>query len=250
VSLEPSVFQLGWQDAELFAVRHMTHLGFHRAAVTSGGPDNGVDVIAGGAIAQVKYQAAPVVSSIVQQVRGIGWKTEHVLMYAWSGYTGKALLAAGQLHVALFSVDSSSQVLPVSRRARAMTAWSAETRAELRQLRRPNIQLIAPKKQAKAKPSPHTPLRSRLESAQRRVANMQEQVAQSAMPRVYLDYVATSLSAARNSLTYCENKTLPDIQRRLELATLEHHLSAYDRCMVEWQQTWASPTKPPKLLRT
>lgn len=102
---------LDWRDAEALAAWHMRALGFDDAAVTGGGADGGLDVVAEDAAAQVKhYSDTNIGSPAVQQARGAAHGRQWTLFYALSGYTKAALEYADQAKVALFFYDTQGAV--------------------------------------------------------------------------------------------------------------------------------------------
>lgn len=98
--------------AEELAAEHMRQVGFINARRTPAGNDSGVDVIATYAVAQVKFQAAPVGGPLIQQLRGAAHDIESALFYSSSGYTRAAAAAAERCEVALFRFTTRCEVFP------------------------------------------------------------------------------------------------------------------------------------------
>lgn len=109
---------ISWEDAELFAARHMRWMGFQDAVITRRGADGGIDVESDGGVAQVKhYTGSPVGAPVVQQSRGAGHGRGHILVYALSGFTAQALRYGEAAGVALFSYDVAGTVSPATSHA-------------------------------------------------------------------------------------------------------------------------------------
>lgn len=106
-----------WREAEELAAAHMRWLGFDDAAVTGPGTDGGLDVIASGAVAQVKHHASPVGAPDVQRLRGAAFNTYNALFYSSSGYTPAAIAAAQRTDVALFRINLDRTVTAMNDRA-------------------------------------------------------------------------------------------------------------------------------------
>ena len=94
--------------AEELAAAHMRRLGFHGAKRTPTGPDQGIDVIAPMAIAQVKKQTGNVSRSAVQQLLGSGSSSCARLFYSASAYSRNAREFAEEKDIALFVYDLST----------------------------------------------------------------------------------------------------------------------------------------------
>lgn len=121
-----------WQMAEELAAEHMRTIGFPDARRTPAGTDGGIDVVAATAVAQVKYQAAPVGAPVVQQLRGAAHGMDHALFYSSGGFTQAARKAAAASDVALFSFTTDNEVLPENARAAALVgelSWLPRYRA-------------------------------------------------------------------------------------------------------------------------
>lgn len=83
---------LTWQDAERLACDWMRRNGYRDAQLTPSGADGGVDVVAGKAIAQVKFHAAPVGLAEVQRMYGLAQSSgKAALFFSSAGFTAKAL---------------------------------------------------------------------------------------------------------------------------------------------------------------
>src|SRR5687767_13674031 len=111
-----------WQMAEELAAAHMRSIGFPDARRTRDGADGGIDVTATSAVAQVKYQTAPVGGPAIQRLRGAAHRVKHAIFYASNGYTAAALATANETDVALFTYTETNKVTPANDTARRMTA--------------------------------------------------------------------------------------------------------------------------------
>ncbi|MBO3742712.1 restriction endonuclease [Actinoplanes flavus] len=101
----------GWRAAEELAVRHLRDLGFHDARTTAGGADGGVDVVATGAVAQVKHWAKPVGQPALRDLFGVAQASAATaFFYSRSGYTPAALEWANATGIALFTYTLDGQV--------------------------------------------------------------------------------------------------------------------------------------------
>lgn len=130
-----------WQDAEAVAADHARDLGFLDARLTPAGADGGIDVIATGAVAQVKHYASPVGIAEVQRLRGTIRGGEVAIFYASAGYTASAIKFAEEVDLPLFRFDTDGMVLPVTTRAVSM---DVERLTSLRDLNSRVMQLWAP----------------------------------------------------------------------------------------------------------
>lgn len=110
-----------WQDAEEMAAAHMSYLGLRYVTVTRGGADNGLDVVAEGAAAQVKSHATATGAPAVQQLRGAADPFTRRLFYA-TGYTPQALAVAVALNIELYQFTPDGTVVAVNQAARAMAS--------------------------------------------------------------------------------------------------------------------------------
>lgn len=121
----PGVQQIRtWQEAEVCAARWMRYWGFADAAVTTAGPDGGVDVTAAGALAQVKFQAVMVGSPELQRLFGARGHELHrqLLFFTGTGYSARAVEYAAAAGIALFTYDLAGQVDAVNEHARQLVA--------------------------------------------------------------------------------------------------------------------------------
>lgn len=94
-------FMKGWADAELNAAEWMRRMGFIDAAPTPSGKDEGLDVVARSAAAQVKYIGVPVSSEMVQRLRGAAFDRDDALFFSTSGYDTASVAVADRCGVAL-----------------------------------------------------------------------------------------------------------------------------------------------------
>lgn len=106
-----------WAMAEELAAAHMRHLGFADARRTPSGADGGIDVLATGAVAQVKHHAQPVGAPDVQRLRGAAHGVRRPIFYARNGFTSQAIAFASRAEIALFSFDGHNIVTAVNEHA-------------------------------------------------------------------------------------------------------------------------------------
>jgi len=102
-----------WQDAEQLAADHMSALGFQGVTRTLAGSDGGIDVVAEGAAAQVKFHTNPTGSPDIQRLRGAADAFGKRLFYA-TAYSSSALAAAGQLGIAAYQYTPAGLVVPLN----------------------------------------------------------------------------------------------------------------------------------------
>lgn len=96
----------------------MRSVGYHDAELTSHGSDGGVDVIATGAVAQVKAEMVRTGRPVIQALHGIA-ALHNVSGYVFSlaGYTQQAIVWAEQAGVRLFRFDLQGVPNPVNEAA-------------------------------------------------------------------------------------------------------------------------------------
>src|SRR5690606_34906785 len=84
------------EAAEHNAAAHMRALGYEDARATKRGADGGIDVMASGAVAQVKMHMKPVGAPDLQRLYGARGVHHHrkMLFYSLSGYSDKAVAYA------------------------------------------------------------------------------------------------------------------------------------------------------------
>jgi hypothetical protein len=110
-----------WQDAEVLAAVTMVHLGFADATVTAAGKDQGVDVVARGAVAQVKNWQSTVGAPAVRDLFGTATAAgAAALFFSLSGYTAEARSFAQRAGVCLFTYTTGGKVVAASPSARAI----------------------------------------------------------------------------------------------------------------------------------
>ncbi|MGW7256525.1 restriction endonuclease [Streptomyces sp. NPDC054834] len=103
------------RDAELAAVDWMRYLGFTDAVATPVGADEGIDVLAERAVAQVKKEGSPTTRPTVQQLHGVAAaKQRSALFFSMAGYTPPAIAWASQQGIALFQYDLQGTPQPVN----------------------------------------------------------------------------------------------------------------------------------------
>lgn len=104
-----------WMEAEATAVRWMKHWGWKDARKTQSGADGGIDAIATGAVAQVKFWEKPVSRPDLQNLVGAAAPlpgTLALLFFSKAGYTTDASAWAESANVALFTFDTSGVPQP------------------------------------------------------------------------------------------------------------------------------------------
>ncbi|MFK0059731.1 restriction endonuclease [Streptomyces werraensis] len=103
------------RDAELAAVDWMHYLGFTDAAATPVGADEGIDVLAEHAVAQVKKEGSRTTRPTVQQLHGVATaKQRAALFFSMAGYTPPAIAWASQQGIALFKYDLQGRPQPIN----------------------------------------------------------------------------------------------------------------------------------------
>lgn len=102
-----------FEAAEYAAALHMHALGFLDARVTNRGPDGGIDVIASGAVAQVKWHINPVGRPDVQRLYGARGNRHNLrmLFFAAIDYTASAVAYADEVGIALFIMPSDGTLV-------------------------------------------------------------------------------------------------------------------------------------------
>ena len=101
------------QQAEQLAWRWMRYLGHSDAELTGRGVDGGIDVVAAGAVAQVKATVRPTGRPVVQQAYGAA-AGRACAVFARGGFTDLARRWADEQGVALFRFDQEGNVSPVN----------------------------------------------------------------------------------------------------------------------------------------
>lgn len=91
-------------------------LGYTDAAVTMRSGDGGLDVVSKGAVAQVKYQSAPVGRPAIQNLAGAAMTSpgKERLFFSFSRYTQGAIAYANQVGIALFVYDTQGGFVGVN----------------------------------------------------------------------------------------------------------------------------------------
>jgi hypothetical protein len=99
----------------------MRYMGFDDATVTPVGTDEGIDIVATDAVAQVKMEALPVGRPIVQSLHGAATvEAKRGLFFSLSGYTPEAVSWATRAGVALFAFDLQGEPVAANERAAAL----------------------------------------------------------------------------------------------------------------------------------
>jgi len=109
-----------WKAAEENAARWLRRWGWSDARVTPPGPDDGLDVIGTGVVAQVKWKASATGASAIRDFVGAAAVLPDVqrIFFSGSGYTASALRHADATQTALFTYDLSGEVTAVNATAR------------------------------------------------------------------------------------------------------------------------------------
>lgn len=89
-------------DFEIAAADWLRAWGYQHVSRTPTGPDGGADVIADGAVAQVKAWMIPIGRPDIQQLRGVAHDGRTAFFFSLTGYTPGAIAFANQSGVALF----------------------------------------------------------------------------------------------------------------------------------------------------
>lgn len=101
-----------WRQAEQLAVWHLRRLGYRDARATPGGADAGLDVIASGAVAQVKYWAQQVGQPPLRDLFGAAQAAgAKPFFYSLTGYTPHALEFAQATNMPLFTYSAEGHVV-------------------------------------------------------------------------------------------------------------------------------------------
>lgn len=108
-------------DAELVACEWVTYMGFGPAHVTPVGPDQGIDVVASTAVAQVKMEAVATGRPVVQQLFGCAVAEGKTgILFSLAGYTREAIAWADRVGLPLFRFDLQGLPSPVNGSAREL----------------------------------------------------------------------------------------------------------------------------------
>lgn len=138
------------RDAEIAARDWMQYFGFSDATLTAIGPDEGVDVISGDAIAQVKSGETTTGRPVIQQIYGVAsYQSKKPLVFSVAPVTKDAREWANKAGVGLFRLDLSGAAFPVNNLAKQifknatgrLAGWQA-VRAELETLKAERRQAV------------------------------------------------------------------------------------------------------------
>lgn len=130
-----------WHQAEVSALRCLLLLGHEDAALTQSGADGGLDVVASGAVAQVKFTGRPAPRKDLQALEGAAF--DHPgqrYFFSYSGYTLPAFEYAEAVDMALYSYSSDGLPKPENDLAADL----------LRQALRPHVERRIAQRQATA----------------------------------------------------------------------------------------------------
>lgn len=109
------------REAELVAAEWMRYWGYSDAEATPVGADSGVDVVAAGAVAQVKMEGVPTGRPTVQALLGAAvGEGKDGLFFSLAGYTAEAVVWADRVGLALYAFDLQGE--PVAANAVARRA--------------------------------------------------------------------------------------------------------------------------------
>ncbi|WP_432543847.1 restriction endonuclease [Kineococcus sp. SYSU DK002] len=103
-----------YRDAEEVAAEWMEYMGYTGVQVTELGPDGGIDIVADGAVAQVKLHGKPMGRPPLQQLRGASRDGDALLFFSASGYTAQGREWADTVGMALFTFDRQGEPEPVN----------------------------------------------------------------------------------------------------------------------------------------
>ena len=103
-----------WRDAELAAAEWMRAHGWPDAYAAGRGADNGLDVISGNAVAQVKWHSKPMGRPDLQKLVGATWNIgATMLAFSRSGFTAPAIAFAEDNGVGLFVLHENGRATVV-----------------------------------------------------------------------------------------------------------------------------------------
>ncbi len=114
---QPEPYQINsWRAAEQNAVSWMRYWGFADARLTADGADGGIDVVAGDALAQVKFEAAQVGLPVLQQLLGAARRdvSKQLIFICGAGYSRPAISFANDVDIALFTYDLTGAMKAVN----------------------------------------------------------------------------------------------------------------------------------------
>jgi len=116
------------REAEELAAEWMRWMGFADAHVTGWGPDDGINVVATGAVAQIKMEAKPAGRPVVQALVGVAHAEGAVpLLFAMAGWTSEAKTWAKRANVALFGFTRDGTIQPHNPAARRIFSPPSQT---------------------------------------------------------------------------------------------------------------------------
>ncbi len=130
------------RDAEIAARDWMQYFGFSDATLTAIGPDEGIDVTSGDAVAQVKSGETTTGRPVIQQIYGVAsYQSKQPLIFSVARVTKDAWEWADKAGVGLFRLNLSGTAFPVNALAKdiyenaagRLAGWQA-VRAELETL--------------------------------------------------------------------------------------------------------------------
>ena len=123
-----------WLSAESNAVEWMRYWGYGDAMITGGSADRGVDVLATGAVAQVKWQSQACGRPDLQRLVGANPRQGNVLLFfVASNYSKSAREYADERGIALFATEPYGTPMPMNSFAEHVAARVEQVRIEREQ---------------------------------------------------------------------------------------------------------------------
>ena len=119
---QPGQFVRAFTDAELMAASRLRELGFHDARVTPVGADGGIDVLATGALAQVKMESTLIGRPAIQQLVGAAGRNseDELIFFSATNFTNHAIAYSDYNVISLFTYDVLGELTPVNGVAQAL----------------------------------------------------------------------------------------------------------------------------------
>lgn len=129
-----------WQDAEHNAAAWMRYWGYADATAKPGGSDGGVDVLASGAVAQVKYHASAIGRPALQLLYGArgGASNKQLIFFTGSDYTTTAVTYADENDIALFVYSLDGSMRAMNAIAERISTAKVATQASSKKLTEPS----------------------------------------------------------------------------------------------------------------
>lgn len=118
-----------WQSAERAACEWMRGHGWPDAAMTTPGADAGLDVIAAGAVAQVKYQVRPVGRPALQKLAGAAPPAREMLFFSNAGFSAQAIGFGRERSMGLYTYTSDAVFTAILQKHRGEAVSALSHRA-------------------------------------------------------------------------------------------------------------------------